>query len=111
MEKNAAYCLAKFAAAHRSSFCCNKYLLPAAVVDACRKDTSYFYLFLIILYFFTKKKKKNTMEKDGDLQKFIRLPNSSKLPLSHGFLTIRVIINAINSETNFPNAALDFQFD
>ena len=40
MEKNAAYCLAKFAAAHRSSFCCNKYLLPAAVVDAWRKDTS-----------------------------------------------------------------------
>ena len=44
MEKNVAYCIAKFAAAHRSSFCCNKYLLPAAVVDACRKDTSYVYL-------------------------------------------------------------------
>ena len=74
-----------------------------------------------------KRKEKNGMENDGDLQKFFRLPNSSKLPLSlgfltiffikiiyifcnHGFLTIRVIINAINSQTNFPNAALDFQF-
>ena len=35
-----------------------------------------------------KRKEKNEMEIDGGLQKFIRLPNSSKLPLALGFLTI-----------------------
>ena len=35
-----------------------------------------------------KRKEKKEMEKDGDLQMFIRLPNSSKLPLSLGFITI-----------------------
>ena len=33
-----------------------------------------------------KRKEKKEMEKDGDLQMFIRLPNSSKLPLSLGSL-------------------------
>ena len=35
-----------------------------------------------------KRKEKKEMEKDSDLQKFIRLPNSSKLPISLGFITI-----------------------
>ena len=46
-----------------------------------------------MLSFISQKKKKKKKEKhygeDGDLQKFMRLPNSSKLPLSLGSLTIK----------------------
>ena len=36
----AVHCLAKFAVVHRSTICSNLHTLPAAVLDACKKNTA-----------------------------------------------------------------------